>query len=227
MVSNFCLFYTGSRGLGFRYQIALNFLRGVFDMMERRNHKRFRRPFSQSSDLAFSENSCKNSNRGSGFLPYLSITWVKNPVSSHLKTLYFQWVEAYHSISHFQPLKKGQNGILQLGRKSCRFCISPRKLPRLETPLSGVIANLLIQSGFGQHWGVLTDTELETLPLAIPDSPLDAGQAPLICFTFHTAPPVCSSIFSPQHPPTLGRPPGSSPRLWNRMQIHRHLSRSD
>lgn len=34
MVSNVRLFYTGSRGLGFRYQIALNYLRGVFDMLD-------------------------------------------------------------------------------------------------------------------------------------------------------------------------------------------------
>lgn len=167
--------------------------------MERRNHKRFRRPFSQSSDVAFFEKSCKNSNSESGFSPYLSITWVKNPISDSPKSLCFQWVKANNSISHFQPLKKGQNGTLQIWQKSCRFCIFARQLPRLKTPLSGVIANLLVQSGFGQHRGVLTDAELEALPLAIPDSPLDAGQAPLICFTFHKAPPRRSLPHSGQN----------------------------
>lgn len=32
MVSNFCLFYTCSRGLGFRYQTVLIFIQGVFGL---------------------------------------------------------------------------------------------------------------------------------------------------------------------------------------------------
>lgn len=175
--------------------------------MERRNHKRFRRPFSQSSDVAFFEKSCKNSNSESGFSPYLSITWVKNPISDSPKSLCFQWVKANNSISHFQPLKKGQNGTLQFGQKSCGFRILPRELTGLKPMLLGIVADFLKESGLCQHRGIFTNAELEAMALAIPDPPLDAGQAPLICFTFHKAPPVCASIFSPQHSPTLDRPP--------------------
>lgn len=37
---------------------------------------------------------------------------------------------------------------------------------------------------------ILTDAELEALPLAIPDAPLDAGQPPLVSLTLHN----CSSV---------------------------------
>ena len=118
-----------------------------------------------------------------------SITWVEKSGSGRPKSQQPQGIEACRGISHFGVLKRGQNGILRIGQKSCRSRISAGQLPGLKTPLPGVVADLLEEPGFSQHGGVLADIELEALPLAVPNAPLDSGQTPVVYVAFHVLNP--------------------------------------
>ena len=93
--------------------------------MERRNHKRFRRPFSQSSDVAFFEKSCKNSNSESGFSPYLSITWVKNPISDSPKAFVFNGLRPIIPYPIFSLSKRVKMGPYEFGKKVADFAYLP------------------------------------------------------------------------------------------------------